>query len=384
LATIVINALNSSSGGGRSIRDSYLRLLNQETLADHYKVLVASADGLEFVDNPNIALDVLPRSYSRTIAAPLVYEVLLDHILRRHGASAVLNLGDLVINSDVPQVYVFDWPYAVDVEARVWKGMTWSEWLSRRTKLVLLERRFRKPAIVVAQTDYIRKRLSQKYGLGTVAIIGNAVTLFSQHDGGRDFGLPSGTKLLCPSVYYPHKNLEILLDAAEIARNAGRDYRFVVTVSPTNAAAARFVDAISARGLQEHVINVGQVEPRYMPSLYRQSDGLILPTLLESFSIVYPEAMSFGLPIFTSDRWFAHSVCGEAARYFDPVDANDVLRTLDEVFGNGQARQRLIEAGQWQLATFPGWTQNFAALQRLIGDLLPLRELEGDCRRELA
>ena len=352
-ANIVINALNSSSGGGRSIRDSFLRLLSQQRLADHYTVLVASREGLTFVDNPNIVLEVLPRPYSKTIAAPVVYEILLDKILRRLRASAVLNLGDLVINTAVPQIYVFDWAYAVDVEPRVWKGMTWSEWFARRTKLALLERRFRKPAVVVAQTDYIRTRLTQKFGLRNVAVIGNAVTLSAQQERGRDFGLPGGTKLVCPSVYYPHKNLEVLLDVAERARDAGRDYRLVVTVSPASPAASRFVAAIGARGLQDHVINVGQVEPRDMPALYAQCDGLILPTLLESFSIVYPEAMHFGLPIFTSDRWFAHSVCGDAARYLDPLDAGNILQALDESMATAKPGISWSRPATGSLRTFP-------------------------------
>lgn len=370
MRTIVINALNSNSGGGRSIRDSYLRLLSQETLNDQYVVLVAPGAQLQFVQHRRIRIKELPACYAETIAAPLVYEVLLHGFLKRLHADVVLNIGDLVINTTVPQIYVFDWSYAVNVESLIWKQMNWSDWVARRTKLALLELRIRQPAIVVAQTAYIRDRLIQKYGVERVAVIGNAVTASSRAGPYHDFGLPEGTRLVCPSVYYPHKNLDILLEVAEYLRDARIGYRFVVTVTPTTEAGRRFVDAIESRGLKDFVVNVGQVEPNLMPALYQQCNGLILPTLLESFSIVYPEAMHFGLPILTSDRWFSHSVCGEAARYFDPHDPASILHAMNEVFGAGGQREALIEAGHRQLATFPDWPQNFAALQALIHELL--------------
>jgi glycosyltransferase involved in cell wall biosynthesis len=373
MQTIVINALNSNSGGGRSIRDSFLKLLNEETLEDRYVVLVAPGAQLDFVQNRSIRIEELPAGYARTIAAPLVYELLLGRVLKRLNADVVLNLGDLVVNTSIPQIYVFDWPYAIDVEPGIWRQMGTADWASRRSKLILLERSFRKPAIVVAQTEYIRDRLKQKYHLKRVEVIGNSVTLNEGGETYRDFGLPTGINLVCPSVYYPHKNIDILLDVAERVRESGLGYRFVVTVAPTSAAAAGFVRAIDSRGLQDFVINAGQVDPRLMPSLYRQCDGLILPTLLESFSIVYPEAMHFGLPILTSDRWFARSVCGEAARYFDPNDPASILSAITDVFGPVGTREFLVTAGHKQLATFPDWPKNFAAFLALIRELLPAK-----------
>lgn len=368
---IAFNALNSNSGGGRSIRDSYLKLLNARELFEHYVVIVAKGADLGFVTNPNIEIMEMPALYSWTVLAPFVYRFVLGHVLDRVNADIVLNLGDLIVHTKARQIYIFDWPYALDVHERVWASMKFMDWLNRRVKLWLLKRDFRRPDIVIAQTDFIKGRIEALYDLLDVRVINNAVTVStSSGDESRDFCLPKGTKLVCPAVYYPHKNLEILLNLAQLISERSVDYRIVTTVNPDTEAAQRFVDDISSRGLAGVIINIGQVPLTQMHSLYKQCDALLMPTLLESFSIVYLEAMHHGLPVFTSDMWFAHSVCGDAAKYFDPFDAEDILRAIEKVMPIPEIKHAIVKAGKRQLASFPSWEENFAAYQKIIFELL--------------
>ncbi len=321
----------------------------------------------------------LPPIYSRAILAPLVYRFALGRLIDRIGADVVLNLGNLIVSTTARQLYVFGWPYALNVHPKVWKTMSVPDWLRRRTKLLLLERHFRRADIVVAQTQEIRDVLSAKYGLADVRVINNAVTLEpTVLDRGVDFALPDGVRLLCPCVYYPHKNLEVLLDLGSRIKTRGLDYRIVTTVDPSAGAARRFVEAIGERGLGDIIRNVGQVPLHRMQSLYAQCHALLMPTLLESFSIVYLEAMHHRLPIFTSDMWFARAVCGNAARYFDPFDADDILRSLEQVLSDVAAKNALVEAGTRQLASYPSWPQNFATFQSLIAELLGKSEAHAD------
>ena len=57
-----------------------------------------------------------------------------------------------------------------------------------------------------------------------------------------------------------------------------------------------------------------------LPELYRNSDICFIPSVLETFSATYVEAMATGRPIVASDLDFAHAVCQESAVYFDPRD----------------------------------------------------------------
>ncbi len=371
MKTVVINALNSNSGGGKSIRDSYLKLLNEDKLFERYVVIAAKGADLHFVNNPNIEIIDMPGLFSRTLLAPIVYKFVLNWILSRTGADVVLNLGDLIVNTKAKQIYVFDWPYALDVHPKVWADMTHIEWVIRRVKLWLLTRYFHVPEIVIAQTNFIKGRIEEKYGLRDVRVINNAVTVNARvGNEKRDFGLPSGVRLVYPAVYYPHKNLEILLELGRLIKELKLDYRIVTTINPDTAGAARFLDALTDRGLQGFLANIGQVPLDQMNDLYNQCDALLMPTLLESFSIVYLEAMHHSLPVFTSNMWFAQVVCGDAAKYFDPLDAKDILFAIEEVMPNPSVKSALIEAGAQQLASFPVWEENYAKYQGFVGELL--------------
>ena len=368
---VAVNALNSNSGGGKSIRDSYLKLLNEEDLTERYVVIAAKGAVLDFVTNPNIEIMEMPGFWCRAFLAPLIYRFVLGRVLRRIGADAVLNMGDLIVHTDAKQIYVFDWPYALDVHPRVWADMNLLDWFNRRVKLSLVKQDINRPDIVIAQTDFIRNRLKELYGLQNVRVINNAVTISTAPgDETFDFALPPRVRLVCPTVYYPHKNLEILLDLAGLIKISKLDYRIVTTVSPDTDASRRFLDSIVERGLQDIITNIGQVPLNRMHSLYKQCDALLMPTLLESFSIVYLEAMHHGLPVFTSDMWFAQAVCGDAAKYFDPFDAEDILRSIEEVMPHPSVKSDLIEAGMRRIASLPAWKENFATYQKYIDELL--------------
>ena len=371
MAVIVINALNSNSGGGKSIRDSYVTLLNAAELQDRYVIVTVVGSGLEFVTNPNIEIIEMPRFWSSAVFAPLIYRFFLGRVFRNIGADVVLNMGDLIVHTAAKQLYIFDWPYALDVHPKVWADMNRFDWINRRLKLWLIQRDFKYPDIVIAQTDFIKSRLTRLYGLKDVRVVNNAVTInTAQTEKELDFSLPRGLRLLYPTVYYPHKNLEVLLELAGLIKLAGRDYQIVTTVNADTKASRRFLGLLKERGLQDIILNVGQVPLNQMQTLYRQCNALLMPTLLESFSIVYLEAMHFGLPVFTSDMWFAHAVCGDAAVFIDPFDPKDMFQSIDKVMSDATLITQLSEAGERRLASFPSWTENFATYQKHIGELL--------------
>lgn len=315
---IAINALNSNSGGGKSIRDSYLKLLNDAKLVDKYVIITTTGSSLGFVTNPNISIIEMPSFWCRTFLAPLVYRFVIGRVLSNIGADILLNMGDLIVHTAAKQIYIFDWPYALDVSPKVWKDMNLFDWFSRRVKLWLIRNNFNKPEIVIAQTDFIGSRLRELYNLRDVRIINNAVTVKTTScEEKLDFLLPPGLRLLYPTVYYPHKNLEILLELGSLIKGTRSDCRILTTINPDTDASRRFLVSINERQLQDIIVNIGQVPLNQMSTLYKQCDALLMPTLLESFSIVYLEAMYHGLPVFTSDMWFARAVCGDAAAYFD-------------------------------------------------------------------
>ena len=377
---VAINGTSSRTGGGRSILRNYVQLLDKSVLADRYSLLTVDPEAFAWITNDRIDVVGLPKRYGHTIFSPLVHEFLLDRILKQHRIDLVFNLADLVVRTRVKQVYLFDWPYAIYPDSVVWKQMDRRDWIVRKTKLSLLRRRIRRPTVTIAQTPVAKEALERLYHLPNVAIVPNAVSLDNfGTNGGKRFSLPVGTKLLYLTYYYPHKNLEILIEVASRVRDLGRNYRIILTIAANqHENAARLLQDIHDRHLDDIIVNVGPVAMADVPSLYRGCDGLLMPTLLESFSGTYVEAMYHRIPIFTSDLDFARGVCGDAACYFDPHDADDIVDKIDAVFDDPSRVAALASAGARVVDSLPDWQGAFDRYQDIIRTELSRGGGDGD------
>ena len=104
--------------------------------------------------------------------------------------------------------------------------------------------------------------------------------------------------------------------------------------------------------LAKNVINLGPIPQKSCPSVYKQCDALFAPTLLETFSAAYPEAMKMGKPILTSNYSFAKDVCQDAALYFDPLDPKDMIKKIKMLVRDKALLNKLAEKGRKRVKKF--------------------------------
>ena len=157
----------------------------------------------------------------------------------------------------------------------------------------------------------------------------------------------NGTTLLTIAAPYPHKNLPITVDVAKILRKRYPNFRFRFVLSLKPEELKGFDDS-----LKENFVFIGRVKIEECPSLYSQSKIMWMPTLLECFSGTYAESMRMKKPIITTDLGFAHGTCGEAAKYFSPLSANEAADAIYNVATNQDLYNTLVERGIEQLKTF--------------------------------
>lgn len=154
---------------------------------------------------------------------------------------------------------------------------------------------------------------------------------------------PDYFNLLTVAGYYPNKNLEII---PEVVKHIPSSFkvRFYVTLP----------DTIFKKifGAMPEVINLGVQEIIEVPKLLHSSDAMFLPTLLETFSASYPEAMKMSTPILTSDLSFARDICGDAAEYFNPLDASDIANKIVTLAQNKKRMKELIDLSKIRLDKF--------------------------------
>jgi glycosyltransferase involved in cell wall biosynthesis len=77
--------------------------------------------------------------------------------------------------------------------------------------------------------------------------------------------------------------------------------------------------------VSDSIFNVGWLTLSECIDWYNRSDIVFLPTLLETFSATYLEAMRMGRPIVTCDLDFARDICKDAAAYFPPLSTKSWL-----------------------------------------------------------
>jgi glycosyltransferase involved in cell wall biosynthesis/SAM-dependent methyltransferase len=234
---------------------------------------------------------------------------------------------------------------------------------------------------IVTQTEVMKDHLCQRFGLAPqqVTVIPN--TLSSTARGGslerdphsRRRG-PGPFRFLCLAHYYVHKNLEVLVDALRLLpRYTEEAAECLLTIAPEQHVGARRLLARVRREVAS-IENLGPIASDKLSEAYGRADALIFPSLLESFTRTYLEAMHFGLPILTSDRDFAHCLCQDAAIYFDPLDPASVARGMARMMADAPLRRRLVANGSKVLALAPSWDEVAA---RFVG------VLEAAARREL-
>ena len=164
-------------------------------------------------------------------------------------------------------------------------------------------------------------------------------------------------RLLMLTSFAIHKNTTIINKIIPILNSyeTNMNFKFILTID--NYSYEKFFSDEA----KKHCINLGRIHPEDCPQLYRESDVLFSPTLIESFTANYPEAMVMKRPILTSNLPFATSICKDAALYFNPIDPNDIVDKIIEIANNRLLYKELVEKGSERVKVF-GTAQSRAEL----------------------
>ena len=239
---------------------------------------------------------------------------------------------------------------------------------------------FRKANAWVMQTETARQGLARRLflPLERISVILNTCgERYLQNQGARPFPRPTAEqplRILCFSAPHKHKNLEILPDLAKVlsAQRPDLNFRIVVTLPPEHWLSKEILALTKKKGVEHLFENRGKVPVANGPDLYRSCDICLLPTLLETFSANYPEAMAIGLPIVTTDLDFAHDVCDDAALYYPAGNAQKAADCILRLLDDAQLWDRQIARGKEVLQRYPTPRERY---EQYINLLLSLRDL---------
>lgn len=157
---------------------------------------------------------------------------------------------------------------------------------------------------------------------------------------------------------YLQKNLRIFNKIIPLINKKKIKCRFLLTLRKED-----FDKLFPDPEIRSMLHNLGPIDPFLTPAAYNQADALFFPSLLETFSANYPEAMKMERPILTSDLPFARAVCDKAALYFDPYDPADIVEKIELLIKNRELQEKLANEGVNRLSFFDS---AYARTQKLL------------------
>jgi glycosyltransferase involved in cell wall biosynthesis len=197
-------------------------------------------------------------------------------------------------------------------------------------------RSFREARTVIAISRHVKESLVERMDLEADRV--EVIPLGLDHDLFRPGEEPREPFLLYPANPWPHKNHERLFEALTRLRREHPGLRLVLTgtglerLSPPAGVEVR-----------------GRVPREQLASLYRRASALVFPSLYEGFGQPPLEAMASGCPVACSTAGALPEVCGNAARYFDPLSVDEMVEAMLTILGDPD---RLVERGLERAAEF--------------------------------
>lgn len=146
-------------------------------------------------------------------------------------------------------------------------------------------------------------------------------------------------------VWRNHKNIVGLLKAFFILKkNIGGKYQLVLG-GKEDPYYPEIRKTIIDLKLEKDIITPGFICDEEMILFYNSCSLFAIPSFYEGFGLVGLEAFACGAPVASSNTASLPEILGDGAAYFDPRDAEQMARVMEEVLTDEKKRENLIKNG---------------------------------------
>ncbi len=352
---ILINASNIHVGGGLQVVLSFINELNCIDASNSYHLFISRPVEKQInysIFSDNFKFYLIPVSPSSLISRLKTIK-LLSNLERGISPDVVFTVfGPSYWTSRAPHVMGFANGWLYNPKSIAYAKLRLIDRIRMRMFCLYQEYYLKRDAdFFIMETHDAKNKISKVLSINTnkIAVVGNTHSSvfnkdkFLKKNNKHYIALPQKRKCEYRLVYithnHPSKNLKVINDVCKLLKIY--DISFVLTIDHESYAKIFSNNA--------NVINIGPVSHKSCPSIYSQCDFLFAPTLLETFSASYPEAMKMSLPILTSDYSFARSVCHDSAIYFDPTSPKDIAKKIDLLIRDQDLQKKKCK--KWEACT---------------------------------
>ena len=133
-------------------------------------------------------------------------------------------------------------------------------------------------------------------------------------------------QLLYVGSLYPHKNIQLVIDALKELPKVR-----LVIAGARNVFQQKVESYVANRNLQNRVLFKGYVTDDELKNLYLESTALVQPSLSEGFGLTGLEALGLHTPVLASDIPIFHEIYDAAAVFFDPHSVPSFVQAFKKV-----------------------------------------------------
>ena len=272
---------------------------------------------------------------------------------RHYVAISFTGLGSILVRNKVMTIHDLSF-----LENPSWFSRSYYYWYKLMTPLAVRTSRH-----IITVSEFSRQEILRFYpfvGSDRISVVYNAVdqdqfhSLSDVEEASEDFALTV-------SSLDPRKNFIRLAQAFDGIQGCS-----LYIVGNANRV---FGEQEGLKSLPENVRLLGRVSDEEPLRLYHQANCFIFPSIYEGFGLPPVEAMQCGCPVLASDIPVIREVCGEAAEYFNPLDVEDIRKTIQAYIDDmAQKKLAMRERGYKNIRRF-SWQASAKLLIQLVNQL---------------
>ncbi len=390
---VAINAVAVDGGGGQTYLQNILRALCQISTAHEYLVILTTRHRHILPFLPREAQVLVCRGVPRQAGLRMAWEqTILPILLRRKRVDVLFAAyNTAVLFSPAPVVLL-----SHNLDPYVCLPISRGTYARARNIILRCLGRLsvRVARAVVFVSDTSARVMACRIGVepDRVRVVhhGWSAVHDSEVQGSRPVPDLPERFILTVTDLYPHKNLEVLMEAFQcLVANRGYSGDLVIVGAERKQASdyARhlyeFRDRLPCR---DRIHFMGTIAHPGLFAAYRRAELFVFPSLAETFGLPLVEAMGSGVPVIASD-WrlspegengqfnVGPEICGEAAEFFDPTDSASLANAVDRVLGNRERHDELVQFGLNRAQGF-SWENSARQLLRILEDVGAQRRRE--------
>lgn len=348
---ILIDNSNLFAGGGIQVATSFLNDLKTFSKEHLFWVLQSphSAKTIDTASFPknfvfcNIPEKIYTAKLKRSNFVKKLEEEINPNVI-------FTTFGPSYHKSNFPKIVGFAFGQMLYTRSPFYNQLSFLQQLKYKLLIFLKKKAFINNAdALVFETENARLIFKQKTGYKkkTFTVHNTLNAIFNKKEEWQNLPIEkTQLDILCLTANYPHKNLQIIPKIIDEIQNIDPELNFKVHIS-LKKEELNFDDKY-----HRYINYLGNVPLSQLPLLYQQMDVLLMPSLLETFSTTYLEAMAMKVPIVASDMPFSRDICAEAALYCSPLKADEYAEKILLLHNNTSVKNELIQKGEQNLKRF--------------------------------